>query len=234
MTGKDRVCVPRPHTTSLVVRRSPRMRSLNRRTPIDAYCCLSDEPWNVFSVMRMNGCTAECAVQVHDVSEFEILQLHATFSTKSSQQQRQWLLDYFASNCPLNAAGEKEPGKITWFICGKEVCQSLWLATLSVSQSRFYEIRKNFLGGQLQVQTRQFRSMSSKSQLAIAWMESYFDRIGDKRPDKERIYLPSCLTEKSIYSYMIEQLHKGNENEAVCFSQFNRLYREYFANVNPG
>jgi hypothetical protein len=40
----------------------------------------------------------------------------------------------------------------------------------------------------------------------IEWMRSYFDRVGDKRPDKDGIYLPTCLTERLIYNLMIKDL----------------------------
>ena len=34
-------------------------------------------------------------------------------------------------------------------------------------------------------------------------MEQYFEKIGDKRPDMDGIYLPSCLTVQSIYQSMV-------------------------------
>ena len=66
---------------------------------------------------------------------------------------------------------------------------------------------------------------------AVAWMEHYFNRIGDKRPDKDGIYLPTCLTEKKIYDIMVDELCQGDESRSVCFSQFNKLYRVEFKNV---
>ena len=68
------------------------------------------------------------------------------------------------------------------------MCQSVWLAILSVSQSSFYEIRKQFVSGQ-QLGGKKIRSKSAKSMQAIAWMTSYFERVRDKRPDKDGIYL---------------------------------------------
>lgn len=53
-------------------------------------------------------------------------------------------------------------------------------------------------------------------------------RIGDKRPDKDGIYLPTCLTEYAIYSRMKEEL---SGNDIVCFSQFNKIFRSHFPNV---
>ena len=59
---------------------------------------------------------------------------------------------------------------------------------------------------------------------AVAWMQSYFNRDGDKCPDKEAVYLPSCLSGKAIYNLMAEDLgsehcvsHNSiNFSEAIC------------------
>ena len=101
--------------------------------------------------------------------------------------------------------------------------------------SRYYRLRSDFLenGGaitQLQV-TKRSRSLSPKTMKAVAWMEHYFNRIGDKCPDKDGIYLPTCLVEKKIYEIMVDELFKGDESKSVCFSQFNKLYRVEFKNV---
>ena len=66
---------------------------------------------------------------------------------------------------------------------------------------------------------------------AVAWMENYFDRIGDKRPDKDGIYLPTCLTKRKIFEIMTEELYQGNEEKAICFSQFNKLFKTDFRRV---
>ena len=70
--------------------------------------------------------------------------------------------------------------------------------------------------------------LAPTSMKTIQWMRSYFDRIGDKRPDKDGIYLPSSLTERAIYNTMISDVP---ECSVVCFSQFNKLKREHFPNV---
>ena len=62
----------------------------------------------------------------------------------------------------------------------------------------------------------------------IEWMRSYFERVGDKRPDKDGIYLPTCLTEKAIYKIVKNELP---HDSVICSSQFNKLYRSQFPNV---
>ncbi len=59
-------------------------------------------------------------------------------------------------------------------------------------------------------------------------MEQYFERVGDKRPDEDGIYLPTCLTEKKLYELMFEQL--GTE-QSISASQFNKIFKNDFKNV---
>ena len=138
-------------TSFVSVRRSPRLLKY-RKTPVDGRLLsnsFTEDKWQLFSVLKLNGCAESCATDVHGLSEFDILQAHARFCSKSSNHdKRQWLFDYCATHCPLNNFGEKDPSKMSFVISGREVCQSLWLATLSVSSSRFYEIRKEFMNGE--------------------------------------------------------------------------------------
>ena len=76
---------------------------------------------------------------------------------------------------------------------------------------------------------RQMKQLAPKSMKIIEWMRSYFDRVGDKRPDKDGIYLPTCLTERLMYNLMIKEVP---QSAVVCFSQFNKLYRKHFPHVS--
>ncbi len=185
--------------------------------------------WSLSAITEFKGCANKCASTVHDLIEYDILTAHLIFSSRDTIQQRQWLFDYFSSHCPNAPSNRKDTKNMKFLLCGKEVCFPLWLLILSVSSSRYYQIRKEYADGK---SLQGHRSMSVKSCQAIAWLTSFFDRIGDKRPDKaDGIYLPTCLTERSIYDRMINDLHKGDSENAICFSQFNRIYRTEFPNV---
>lgn len=189
--------------------------------------------WNFLRVMQTAGCAERCVTTVHELSELDVLSAHAQFDVKSPQEQNQWILEYFLSHCPCDADGIRDAKNITYIVAGRTVCLNIWLRILSISVSRYYRLRRDFLengGGSSQVAKRS-RSLSPKTMKAVAWMEHYFDRIGDKRPDKDGIYLPTCLTEKKIYDVMVEELYQGDESKSVCFSQFNKLYRAEFKNV---
>ena len=192
---------------------------------------LNTETWNLFDAMNADGCNQNCTRTVHGLSEYDVLMAHSSFASKTVVEQRKWIFDYLATHCPNDSGGQKDVKNITFVVSGKRVCLSAWMAVLSISSSRFYDIRKEFVDGQAEPTPKRSRSMSVKSQQAIAWMSSYFERVGDKRPDKDGIYLPTCLTEKAIHSQMIEELYKGKTAEAVCCSQFNRLFKTNFPNV---
>ena len=225
---------PKASGGSMCVRRSPRV-ALKKNLSLDVdTACRSipfgkeDAGWQLFHVMELNGCADCCASKVHGLTEYDILCAHASFTSKTVVQQQQWVFDYLTNNCPNNASGEKDPREMQFIICGKIVCSTLWFEILSLSNSRFYEIRKKFLAGQSQPTQKRMRSPSAKTMQSVAWMTSYFDRVGDKRPDKHGIYLPTCLTERSIYLRMVEEL---SEAGSVCFSQFNKIFHLQFPNV---
>ena len=164
-------------------------------------------------------------------SELDVLSAHCNFVSKTLTEQRKWVFDYLATHCPREEKVLRDLKNVFFLVSGRDVCLPVWLNTLSISSSRFYDIQSEFIHGQTQPILKKPHSISTKTHKAIAWMSSYFDRVGDKRPDKDGIYLPTCLTEKGIYSRMVEELYLDNEAEAICFSQFNRIYRTIFPNV---
>lgn len=214
------------------VRRSPRARA--PRPKFDpSRTVTSDDGWQLSSVMDLQGCQPRCVTQVHGLGEYDVLIAHSAFTSKSVADRRAWLFDYFATNCPHNEHGEKDPKKLKYILCGRTVCQAVWQGVLSISTSTFYNLRKDFLDGKRAEKNVCMRSLAPKSMEAVAWMSSYFNRVGDKRPDKDGIYLPSCLSEKSIHSLMVEDFDRTNagRERCVCLSQFNRLFRTHFSNV---
>lgn len=214
------------------VRRSPRA-VVPRRKFDPTRAVTNEDGWQLSSVMELQGCQPRCCSQVHGVSEYDVLIAHSSFASKSPADRRAWMLDYFDTNCPHNEQGEKDPKNIQYILCGRRVCQALWQAILSISTSTFYSLRRDFMDGKRADKNVRMRSLSSKSMEAVAWMSSYFTRVGDKRPDKDGIYLPSCLSEKSIYNLMVEDFAQSTpgQDHCVCLSQFNRLFRTYFPNV---
>ena len=94
--------------------------------------------------MELNGCSPFCASKVHGLTEYDILLAHSMFTSKKQHEQRTWILEYFATHCP-NTEGERDFKNMKFMLCGKTVCQVLWQTVISVSTSRFYDLRKIFI-----------------------------------------------------------------------------------------
>ena len=179
---------------------------------------------NVFS---LDGCSTKCAKAVHHLSETDIWITHQRFDALGSFQQRQWTLNYLHSNSSLE---EKET---IFKVAGKGVCLPVWLATLGLSRTRYYEVRKAFASGVMSFEKilSPTTGRRPKSCRAVAWMQHYFEQVGDQMPNRMAIHLPSFLNTTIIYSRMKEELEERGE-EVVCDTQFSRLWKEEFPQVS--
>ena len=131
------------------------------------------ESWDVLRVVDMNCCSTEQAQQAHLITPGEIGFFHKNFNSRSHLSQNQWIIDYMNSNCSRHC----DVPSFNFIVCGKPVCQKLWLSILNVSLSRFYRLRSLYLDGKVCLEVSQLkRSVSVKSNEAIAWMGNYFDR----------------------------------------------------------
>ena len=191
--------------------------------------------WKLTAIVDFNGCIVNCAKTLHQLNDYEILSAHTQFSTLSGQQKNVWLAKYFTFNCPRDADGQKDIKKIQYLIHGKEVCLSLWLEILSLSSSRYYRVRKDFLmfdGANYLVKCSS-KHRQTKTVEALAWLEAYIERVGDKRPDKDWIYLPTCLTEWKMYEIMTEELHVACKSmKCISYSKFCKIFKDEFKNVS--
>ena len=188
--------------------------------------------WSLIEVMDMDGCGEQCVRDIHHLSEHSVLVSHSLFSTKTNAEQTMWMIHYFESHIPFDVQGKRDMKKILFFIQGKQVCQQAWIKVHGISQSRFYHLRNDFeVDGGAKRLSQTEHPRQPKTLKTIAWMTQYFDKIGDKRPDKHGIYLPTCLTVKKIYNIMVEDLFNCDEAAAICYSSFCTIFKSDFKNV---
>ena len=144
--------------------------------------------------MSLDGCNERCAANDHHLTESDVWLTYQRFSFLGCYQQRQWVLDYLHNNT------SKSDWETFYFVCGKNVCLPIWLSVLDLSKSRFYEVRQSFLAGALIVERLTSPTMhQSKSCEAIAWIQHYFNQVGDCMPDRMAVHLPSFLTNALVY-----------------------------------
>ena len=136
-------------------------------------------------------------------------------------------LNYLHINSSLE---EKET---IFMVIGKGVCLPVWLATLGLSRTQYYEVRKAFASRVMSFErilspTIRHRPKSCR---AVAWMQHYFEQIGDQMPNRMAIHLPSFLNTTIVYNRMKEELEERGE-EVVCDAQFSCLWKEEFPQVS--
>lgn len=178
-------------------------------------------------IYSLDGCSTKCAKAVHHLSETDIWMTYQRFTTLSSFQQRQWILNYFHSNSTLE---EKET---TFMVSGKCVCLAVWLGILSLSRTQYYEVRKAFCSGVVSFERIHSPTTAHrpKSYKAIAWMQSYFHQIGDQMPDRMAIHLPSFLNNTLVYNRFKEDCEERRE-EIISQTQFFSLWKAEFPHVS--
>ena len=115
-----------------------------------------------------------------------------------------------------------------------QTCKHAWQATYGISNRRFDEAVKTFMNGVVTCELARLPNSLGKrhkTNVAKAWMELFFSRIGDRMPDTLAIYLPSYLDNRIIYSYLKNDMAQQLE-EPICYSQFCRLMIQDFPDVS--
>lgn len=150
------------------------------------------------------------------------------FQSKTSTEQRQYLLDSIMLSSPGSATASASV-KEKIMLYGKPVCMRAFALLLNTSERRLERIKKNCSTvGKIAHGNSGIKRPTSKSLDASAWMKSYFTRMGDYMPDSNRIHLPSFLTKREVYQKMCLDLSDIGIMDIVSQSTFYELWdREY-------
>ena len=201
--------------------------SLYAYTIID--CC---QTWNAFEIEKMDGCAPNCCISVHNVNVMDILTYHSYFEQLSKEAKQKWLNQYFNNHSSTAVANGQQESEISYFVSGKSVCRNVWVSSLGISTSTFYNARKRFLSGSVSIVREMQRSPQLKTNEAIAWMQNYFDLVGDKLPHLMSVHLPSNLSKLTIYQRMTSEFRNRKESSiTISQSNFFRIWEEHFPDV---
>ena len=134
------------------------------------------ERWDLLSVFKVKGCSdGPCAVAVHQLTPGDVLFYHENYSMRDHLQQRQWLFDFLSSNC------SRVEKVFNFVVCGKSVCQDIWLQVLGLAPSKFSKVKSEFLRGKVSME-KPISSRKPKLSTCetIGWMGNYFERLEDE------------------------------------------------------
>lgn len=133
---------------------------------------VSCKTWDILHVLSLNGCSPSCASCVHNLQPGDIQFFHIHFNSCCHSSQNQWLLEYFNANCSRHSQRDLH----NYIICGKPVCQKVWLSVLGLSSTRYYRIHSLYMEGKVMMESPHHRNISLKSNEAVGWMGNYFER----------------------------------------------------------
>lgn len=185
--------------------------------------------WDFLTTLKMNGCQEQCATEHHNLHPIDLLTYHNHFAQLSRLSKRQWILDYLNTHSSRDTSSG-EPVTV-YLIGGKPVCQSLWVATLGFSSSLFYDVRKMFRNGHVRIAKEIQRAPLQRTSEAIAWMDTFFNLIGDHMPHRTAVHLPSSLSKSAVYQRMVVDMTGRCKDSIVSLPQFFKVWDEHFHHV---
>ena len=182
-------------------------------------------------ILIKSCCSQQC---LQNLTANEILKLYTQFKVLSSVQQRQWLVDKLNENTCCSTSSQND--ETTYIVSGKVVCKAAWCQVLQISPKRVSLALKVVKQGQissLEHGNKGKKRPAVKTEDAHAWMEKYFNLLGDHMPHIDQIHLPSWDSQKFVYQrYRDDMLLQGcEEEEVVSLRTFYRLWRDEFPKV---
>ena len=106
-----------------------------------------------------------------------------------------------------------------------------WQAIYGISSKRIGKAVQQMKAG-IHILERKGTSFNTtrRTEIAMAWMKSFFSRVGDRMPDGVELHLPSYLNFKMLHAFMIEDLTKVND-DVISYTQFVNLMKTKFPDV---
>ena len=163
----------------------------------------------------------------------DIISSKANFVAMTGTKQKQYLIDRIKEgSCECNP----KSGEVTtkYFVAGKEICGTAWAQVYGISPRTLCRMLKQLANMEEATHGNVGKKRANtKAESVSAWMDAYFNLIGDKMPDKNQIHLPSWETQKDIYSrYIGDMKDRGmSEEEIAGISAFYKIWTEQFSNV---
>ena len=182
------------------------------------------------SILGSNCCHVRCLASFN---LFEIEGFQTSFKNRTRTDQQQFILDAIAVTVSKDRIKASSIFQHYLTLGGKRVCIAAFNRILGISRKRFNKVKELYSQGVTCATVRCYhRRKSIKFSTAVAWMDHYFNRIGDKMPHVEQIHLPHFLSKKTVYELMVQQLQDEgiSQEDIVSKPHFYSIWKENFHN----
>ena len=202
-------------------------------TPLETTPQQTSQQSNSSQLLGLSCCGSRCLARL---SLLELESCRKTFQNRTYVEQRQYLLDTLSVTalCTEGEEGSKNLECNQLKLAGKSLCKVAFLRVLEVSEKRMRNVTRLYVEGATISRPRLYlqRRNSSKLSTAVAWMERYFNRLGDKMPHLQQLHLPSFLSKKMVYELMVQDLSDEGlcKPDIISSSHFYAVWKDKFHN----
>lgn len=170
--------------------------------------------------------------RLRNLTANDIITARTDFVQLTISQRKQYLFTKLRENSCNRQAGKVET---KFYVAGKEVCSVSWADVYSILKRTLVRMMKDISFGENCVAhgNQGRKRVNTKKESVAAWMERYFNLIGDKMPDSKQIHLPSWETQKDIHLRYCQDMQLcGIEQEEISgISTFYKIWIEQFPHV---
>ena len=105
------------------------------------------------------------------------------------------------------------------------------MAIYAISQSLMAKLASMHKNGFQATRSPDKKKRKTKTYIAKAWMESSFQKMGDKMPDSPIIHLPCYLDFRIFYRHMVDDLSVVGD-PVILYPQFSKMMKHDFPDVS--
>ena len=181
----------------------------------------------ITQLLSCTCCTQRCLAHL---SVVQIESCRKWFHSRNRTEQNQFLLDTFH----ISGTNSSPSDAVFNILEGRAVCRKAFTTAFGISTRRYQWLQRNFKEGVMHFQRKPiFRSEASKVSESKAWMERFFNSIGDRMPHVNQIHLPHFMTKGDIYKRMKRDLLEEGllEKHIISPSYFYTIWRKSFKHV---
>ena len=183
----------------------------------------------VGSLLVSPCCQKQCLLHL---TAHDVLTARERYFSLGGNEQRQWLLDRVHEKSHVEGKGKL---LITFSVAGQAICEMSWCHIYNISHRQVTRIVKAVLDGKTVAEhgNKGRRRTNTKSESTKAWMNKYFNLVGDKMPHNSQIHLPSWETQKDVYMRYTEDmtLQSIPATDVMSLSMFYKIWAEDFPSV---
>ena len=185
---------------------------------------------NIGQLLVSTCCNQLC---LRHLTATDIISSKANFVSMTATQQKQYLFEKIKEgSCECDPKSGTVATK--FFVAGKEICGTAWAQVYGISSRTLHRMLKQLANKEEATHGNVGKKRANtKAESVSAWMDAYFNLIGDKMPDKNQIHLPSWETRKDIYNrYFGDMKDRGmSEEEIAGISVFYKIWTDQFSNL---